>query len=110
MTGFSKKDHDRLCNKCKWALLADDGYSNYTVEGTTLYCLMNKHPDGHFDKFYGQDDRLEYALKCDFFIAGEPVQVDVDKDLLDRKHFGYGYTTDFTVAPLVRRWFDESGK
>ena len=34
----------RSCNQCKYAIMQDFGYSNYTVEGTTFYCFLKKHP------------------------------------------------------------------
>ena len=51
----------RTCEGCKFGCLFDFGYSNYTVEGTEFFCAKSLHPDGHFDRFYGEDKRLEYA-------------------------------------------------
>ena len=43
------------CTDCRFCLLEDYGYSNYTTEGTYVHCLLNKHPEGGFDQFYGRD-------------------------------------------------------
>ena len=68
----------RNCGECRFALFEDYGYSNYTTEGTTFYCLRNAHPSDGFDRFYGRDDRLGYAAQCASFSEGEPVEMDVD--------------------------------
>lgn len=63
---------------CKYAHLQDTGYSNYTVEGTDFSCMRGAHPDGTFDKYYGEDERLKYAQKCDQYVEGTPIEFDVD--------------------------------
>lgn len=76
------------CTDCKHCLLQDHGYSNWTVEGTTVHCLKGKHPDGEFDRWYGEDDRLLYANKCKSFKKGVAQDIDVEHenwdDLSDR--------------------------
>jgi hypothetical protein len=59
------------CTDCVHALLQDHGYSNYTVEGTDFSCKLDLHPDGTFDRWYGEDSRLLYAEKCPSFMEGE---------------------------------------
>jgi hypothetical protein len=63
-------------------MLNDYGYSNYTVEGTMFSCVIGKHPDGKFDNFYGEEDKLKYADECIFFREGEPAQFTVEGDTL----------------------------
>ena len=46
------------CTSCKFAVLEDYGYSNYTTEGTNFRCGVGKHPDGEFDAFYGEEKNL----------------------------------------------------
>lgn len=70
----------KSCNQCKYAVFEDNGYSNYTVEGTEFECANGAHPDGRFDRFYGEAARLDFAEKCDGFAEGEPVEMDVDHD------------------------------
>lgn len=67
------------CEQCRYSLLEDDGYSNFTVEGTTFLCLKRLHPEKEgFDRWYGGDKRLEFAEQCPGFTEGEGVHVDVD--------------------------------
>ena len=68
------------CSECKYSYMQDEGYSNYTVEGTEFTCLKKKHPDGEFDRFYGEDNRLSYADKCDSFTPGEGLNIDVERE------------------------------
>jgi len=68
------------CDACRWCLLEDYGYSNYTVEGTYVHCLKELHPGSGFDRFYGDDSRLDVAASCPAFSPGEPVEVDVDRE------------------------------
>lgn len=68
------------CSGCKFAVFQDYGYSNWTVEGTTFRCSPKLHPNGEFDRFYGEDDRLTYAEQCYNYTEGEPVRMDVDHE------------------------------
>lgn len=68
----------RLCSECVNAFLQDTGYSNYTVEGTNLTCMMNLNPNGTFDRFYGNCTEDEYAKNCSEYQKGEPFHADVD--------------------------------
>lgn len=70
----------RTCEGCKFGCLFDFGYSNYTVEGTEFFCAKSLHPDGHFDRFYGEDKRLKYAEKCEGFEIGQAIEMDVDHE------------------------------
>src|SRR5580765_309657 len=89
----------RTCENCRYCLLADHGYSNYTTEGTYVYCLLRLHPDPGFDRWYLRDARLDYALQCDRYLQGEPVHVDVERENFTRK-LGYGYAKDLLTARL----------
>lgn len=68
----------RTCNDCRFGVFEDYGYSNWTVEGTDFSCAKRLHPEGTFDRFYGEDERLKFAEKCPGFEAGTPVSLDVD--------------------------------
>lgn len=70
----------RSCENCKHCVLQDEGYSNYTVEGTTVDCAVKAHPDVPFDRWYGEDGRLRYAIWCDKFDEGLHLEFDVDDD------------------------------
>lgn len=73
----------KSCENCKFCILKDFGYSNYTVEGTYVICAKDAHPDGTFDRFYGEDKRLQYADKCPHFVDGIPIEVDVECERLN---------------------------
>ena len=75
-----EKVSEQNCSGCKFAVFIDEGYSNYTVEGTEFFCGKNVHPDGHFDRWYGKDKRLEFAQNCPKFEGGLPIEMDVEKD------------------------------
>jgi hypothetical protein len=72
----------KSCNTCQMAFFIDYGYSNFTVEGTYFCCGTNHHPEGSFDRFYGEDPRLEYGKKCPYYSKGKPVEVEVERDNL----------------------------
>ena len=61
------EDEKPHCGGCKFCVFKDHGYSNYTVEGTSFYCGKNLHPESGFDRWYGEDKRLEYAQECTGF-------------------------------------------
>lgn len=73
----------KSCNKCKFAVFQDYGYSNYTVEGTNFECRKNAHPEGDFDRFYGVDERLNYAEKCEGYVEDESIEMDCDRENYD---------------------------
>ena len=70
----------RTCSGCRFAVFEDYGYSNYTVEGTEFSCAKRLHPDGSFDRFYGENPKLDYAQRCAGFESGDPVEMDVDQE------------------------------
>ncbi len=74
---------ERKCDNCTYCILLDEGYSNYTVENTLVYCMLDVLPDPGFDRGWGgrdQQPKLFYAEQCPHFEAGNPVQLDVDRD------------------------------
>lgn len=68
----------KTCEDCKFALFQDYGYSNYTVEGITFYCLQNVNPKAPSDRFYGKNPVLDFAENCEKYLKGEPIWIDVD--------------------------------
>ena len=75
-------DAGHRCDKCRHGKLKQYGYSSYTVEGTTFSCVLEQHPDGKFDRWYGEDKRLKYANKCKHYREGEPIKIGVDGELM----------------------------
>ena len=70
----------KTCESCNNCLLQDEGYSNYTVEGTVVRCMEGAHPEGDFDRWYGEDWRLMFANWCPKFSAGAAETLDVDRE------------------------------
>lgn len=73
-----KENEGRNCESCKYCYLQDVGYSNYTVEGTEFVCLERVHPEGDFDRFYGENPRLEHAKVCKTYEKGDGLVIDCD--------------------------------
>lgn len=71
---------ERSCRTCTFAVFVDYGYSNYTVEGTSFNCANGRHPDGSFDRGWNIDPRLDYGKKCKGYAAGDPIEMDVDRE------------------------------
>ena len=65
------------CNHCRYAVMRDYGYSDWTVEGTYFSCALNMHPEGKFDRWYGEDPRLEFAENCERYSYGDPLWMSV---------------------------------
>lgn len=74
---------ERTCDNCKFAYLEDHGWSNWTVEGTYVHCLLDLHPAAPFDRWYGEDSRLRFAERCTAFTKGSPARLDVDREEYD---------------------------
>lgn len=96
----------KTCSECRWAVFEDFGYSNYTVEGTNFSCMKSLHPAGTFDRFYGEDERLEFADKCDGFNAGEPVEIDCDRESLTNPSdpLSSAYAHDPEQGAMLDKW------
>ena len=87
MSNLTPTDKSEECTNCKFAILQETGYSNWTVMGTDFFCGLDLHPADGFDIYYGTDLGLKYAAECDAFEAGECITLDVDgeNELLDRE-------------------------
>jgi hypothetical protein len=71
---------ERLCIDCKYCLECDYGYSNYTVEGTNVYCMFDLNPGLPEDKGWGEEPALKHAKDCTRFTPGGSTVIDVDRD------------------------------
>lgn len=74
------KNMEKSCDRCKYCLQQDYGWSNWTVEGTNTSCLLGLNPKFPDDRWYGKAESLKFAEKCEKFYAGEPVEVDCDME------------------------------
>lgn len=73
----------RKCTECRFHILRDDGYSNYTVEGTTFNCALGLHPAAPFDNFYAKAPELNHAEICTGYLKGDGIHLDVDGEVED---------------------------
>jgi len=67
------------CLTCENCLCVDHGYSNWTVEGTVMHCILNVHPDFPCDRWYGENPKSEFARNCEQYVrTDECPWLDVD--------------------------------
>ena len=71
---------ERTCEGCKFGCLFDFGYSNYTTEGSEFFCTVKAHPEDGFDRWFGGDERLNFAAECPKFEAGEAISLDTERE------------------------------
>lgn len=70
---------ERKCDNCFFAIIEDHGYSDWTCEGSNVFCARDRHPVRNgFDRWYGEDKHLNYAKKCGIFLIGNPVHLNVE--------------------------------
>ncbi len=60
----------RKCSNCMNANLKDFGYSDYTKEGTTVYCNLKLQEP--FDRWYYEAKENSFAETCSSFKEGGP--------------------------------------
>ena len=97
------------CDNCKFCLIEDYGYSNWTVEGSNADCILELNPKFPVDRGYGTAEELDFANVCPRFVEGDPVHVDVEHD--NGKLINYAY--DGEVKEILSRklmWETLSGK
>lgn len=68
------------CDECKFCKLEDYGYSNYTVEGADISCILDLNPKFPADHRWGEASELEYAKECSRYSKGDPINIDVDHE------------------------------
>lgn len=104
------------CKECLFLIQIDDGYSNWTVEGTTNHCLFDKNPGmpednfyGYGKNFYGYGENNALRFVCKWFdhfadpnlpknIAPDKhIRMDVDRDQGDM----INYTTSKQLKALL---------
>lgn len=73
----------KKCTDCRFHILRDEGYSNYTVEGTSFNCAKGLHPKAPFDNYYSKAPELGFAESCSSFTKGEGLHMDVDYEKLE---------------------------
>ena len=87
----------KKCTDCMYCICTDYGYSNYTVEGTDVDCLLGKNSSMPSDKFYSEAECLIFAESCKSFVEGECVEVDCDQEEGALEN----YSTDADIKALL---------
>ena len=90
----------RKCTDRKYCIQDDYGYSNWTVEGTSVDCLLHLNDKFPVDRFYGEVPELLFAKDCPRFIAGNSVEVDVDQEDGDLEN----YSDDPEIKALLKSY------
>lgn len=104
----------RVCTTCVLCVREDYGYSNWTVEGTSLACLVGLNPllDGQDEPWREVTPELAKALDvakaCPKYRQGTPAAVDCDREGIPYKSvitpqliLKAGYTEDNEAASLL---------
>lgn len=95
------------CDDCKWHILQDDGYSNWTVMGTTSHCLLGKREP--VDHWWGEPPELD-GFECKVFDRGQGFHFDVDCEDKDwrandpEKEWAAWLPDDEPRRSLLLRW------
>ena len=88
----------KTCQDCIHYFTRDIGYSNYTVEGTDVYCELKLHGDEEgFDQWYGEAKQLKRAETCPMYEEGEGIHLDVDEE-----DFRYDFTDKERIRWVLR--------
>lgn len=87
------------CDDCKFCVLEDYGYSNYTVEGTNADCILEMNPWFPDDHRWGESDSMAFANVCPRFKEGGAIEIDVDRE---SGHI-LNYTDDPEVVDILEK-------
>lgn len=87
------------CDECKFCKLEDYGYSNWTVEGTNIDCILNLNPMFPADKRWGESSEAAYANECLRYSKGSPIEIDVDQE---SGHI-LNYVNDLEVREIIEK-------
>lgn len=96
----------KKCTDCKFALLKDYGYSNYTVEGTEFNCLKNLNPSSGIDIWYNEAPELLFAEQCNSFSEGDPFRLSVEDNL---EPYSYDCGIDEEEVTAFNNYFNFEG-
>jgi len=76
------------CLKCRMLVIAEYGYSDYTVEDTQISCIRerfdNREYVGDYESKEAKDEQIglleKAATDCPYFWEGEPLEMNVEYD------------------------------
>lgn len=99
---MTKPNAPRLCTTCKFCVQEDYGYSDYTMEGTTLACLrgLNAPINGIDNGDKNLAEVIRFAETCAYYEFGDGPTRDVDCEVTAEE-----YKDDPDVYELLKaRW------
>lgn len=83
----------KLCTQCRFCAQYDYGYSNWTVEGSTLACIAGLNPDMEGkEEGYRPDESVQAILRkaesCQKFSEGSGPSFDCDGEVTAEDYKG----------------------
>ena len=87
-------------------MFEDYGYSNYTVEGTNISCILNLNPDFPQDNWYGESPSHKYAEKCHRYAYNNGRKIHFDVDREDGELRNYVSDEEVLAWMLLTNWGD----
>lgn len=78
-------NNDKSCVGCKFLFMCDEGYSNYTVESSSIHCALGKNPNLSAEtpsdwKQEPDNWPMTNNSRCERYAPGEMIYLDVDGD------------------------------
>lgn len=73
----------RTCEDCRHCVEEEYGYSMYTVEGVSVSCSVDAHPEGSFDRGWSDvilEPKLLWAEQCSAFEEGKLSYVSMQEE------------------------------
>lgn len=90
----------KKCSDCRYCIMLEYGYSNWTVEGITVDCLIEKNASMPTDHWYGETPALNVAESCSDYTEGNGVEVDCDRESGELEN----YSSDEEIKELLRNY------
>ena len=91
----------RKCTDCKYCVQKQYGHSNYDVEETEAYCLLELNPKLPDYRSCLEEPALNFANRCPRFTSGRGPEIDVEIEF----PFPDGYSDDAEIRELLKTWY-----
>jgi hypothetical protein len=91
-----------LCSNCRYSFCIEYGYSNYTVEGSDLYCVADFISRQGVDRFWNEEPVLQEAETCPWWTKID-VEITFDVDLINN-WLDYFDDEDASRRILITNW------
>lgn len=70
---------ERRCDNCTHSVTIEFGWSNWTVQGAVVVCMLKLHPELEYDAWYGEAEDALYANHCASYEDGPQYHLDVER-------------------------------